>query len=66
MTEPKPSIAEMETWLKESMTGEWSLSQFATLAYRAGYNAAIEAAANCYSPDDTATDWADKIKELKQ
>ena len=24
----------------------------------------VEACLNCYSPDDTATDWADKIKEL--
>jgi hypothetical protein len=27
---------------------------------------ALEGALNCYSPDDTATDWADKIKALKE
>jgi len=29
-----------------------------------GWNAALEEALNCYSPDDTATDWVDKIKAL--
>ena len=29
-------------------------------------NAALEEALSCYSPDDTATDWADKIEALKE
>ena len=38
----KPSIAEMEAWLKESMPGNaaWSVSHFANLAYQAGWQAA--------------------------
>ena len=30
----------------------------------AEYKRGIEDAANCYSPDDSATDWMDKIRKL--
>ena len=34
-------------------------------AWQAGREAMREECLGCYSPDDSATDWADKIKELK-
>ncbi len=30
------------------------------------WNAALDAALRCYSPDDLANDWADKIRALKR
>lgn len=37
---------------------------FTTEALAAARVHAINEALNCYSPDDTATDWADKIRAL--
>jgi hypothetical protein len=38
-------------------------------AFKSGYEAAIEATIDkvlaCYSPDDTAQDWADKIAAIR-
>ena len=42
------------------------LERFAALAYEAGRKDENEACLNCYSPDDTATDWADKIRARGQ
>jgi hypothetical protein len=36
--------------------------RYACVAIREAVEAEREACLNCYSPDDTATDWADKIR----
>jgi hypothetical protein len=46
------------------------LKQVLSMAYSSGYRygqeAEREACLNCYSPDDTAQDWAEKIKARGQ
>ena len=34
--------------------------------YNAAFNAGLEAAEKCYSPDDLANDWMDKIRALEK
>lgn len=51
------TVIEMAREAGEVLDKEW-LERFAELV-RADER---EACLNCYSPDDTATDWADKIR----
>lgn len=47
---------------------EWrgNMEAVVKMAYAAGQQAEREACLRCYSPDDTATDWADKIRARSQ
>lgn len=56
MNERDKELANQVTWYADVTFTE--LSRFAAII-RADER---EACLNCYSPDDTATDWADKIR----
>ena len=40
--------------------------ELARVIWKEAFNAGIEAAAKCYSPDDSANDWMDKIRALEK
>ena len=43
-------------------TGDFAIARFAALVSARAAAIEREACLACYSPDDTATDWADKIR----
>ena len=67
MTTPLPEPAIHAPFLKEVRT-VWMGDYYTEAQLKdygsAEYKQAIEDAANCYSPDDSATDWMDKIRKL--
>ena len=53
---------ELAQWMRDRERVERERDE----AYTKGYAQGVEDAAKCYSPDDTATDWLDKILDLRE